>query len=216
MYKDAAIVVFVISDLHFANLVKHGYKMTKDFAAITKLDKTGYEILEINGQEPISEYARILGVSKDDYLKDPEKYSLSRPFGLMLADGHAYIKEALPNSDKKTMHSTFRLNENSMMNILEFDEVATINTIKDAMQDISKDNKGRKPAMAFFNSCSGRRPLLKDIETKSAKALSKKYSKLPYFGFYSFGEIGSTKSTSPQTHSQTVTSLVIFEDLLSD
>lgn len=216
IYKDAAVVVFVICNLHFTTLVAHGYKSTKDFAAITKLDKTGYEILEINGKEPISEYARILGVSKQQYLKDPSKYSFSRPFGLVQADGTTYVKEALPNKDGRTLHSNFQLHPNSIMNILQFDEKDTLQTLKNSMDKMVAEKKGKHPALAFFCSCSGRRPLVKDIERKDVYNLKKKYPKLPFFGFYSFGEVGSTKLTSAQSHSQTITSLVIYNELLSE
>lgn len=216
MHKDAAIVVFAVCNLHFTTLVAHGYKSTKDFAAITKLDKTGYEILEINGKEPIAEYARILGVSKSEYLKDPSKYTFSRPFGLVQADGTTYVKEALPNADKRTLHSNFQLHPNSIMNILQFDQKNTLETLKNSVDEMLKDKKGKKPALALFCSCSGRRPLAKDIEKKDLNNLRRKYVTLPFFGFYSFGEVGSTKLTSAQSHSQTITSLVIYDELLSE
>ena len=216
MYKDAAIVVFVVCDLHFTTLVQHGYVSSKDFAAITKLDKTGYEILEINGKEPVVEYTRLLGVSRQEYFKDPSKYTFSRPFGLVQADGTTYVKEALPNKDGKTLHSNFQLHPNSIMNILKFDKKNTLETLKLSVDEMLKDKRGKTPALAFFCSCSGRRPLVKYIEKKDLANLKKKYPKLPFFGFYSFGEVGSTKSTSAQSHSQTITSLVIYDELLSE
>lgn len=216
MYKNAAVVVFVVCNLHFTTLVAHGYKSTKDFAAITKLDKTGYEILEINGKEPIAEYARLLGVSKEVYLKDPSKYTFSRPFGLVQADGATYVKEALPNPNKKTLHSNFELHPNSVMNILEFDKKDTLETLKNSVDLMLKEKTGKHPALALFCSCSGRRPLAKNIEKKDLNNLKKKYPNLPFFGFYSFGEVGSTRSTSAQSHSQTITSLVIYDELLSE
>jgi len=216
VYKDAAIVVFVVCNLHFTTLVQHGYVSTKDFAAITKLDKTGYEILEINGKEPVAEYTRLLGASRQEYFKNPSKYTFSRPFGLVQADGTTYVKEALPNTDKKTLHSNFQLHPNSIMNILQFDKRNTLETLKNSVDEMLKDKKGKSPALALFCSCSGRRPLAKDIERKDLANLRKKYPKLPFFGFYSFGEVGSTKLTSAQSHSQTVTSLVIYNELLTE
>src|SRR3989338_33558 len=67
VFQDAAIVTFVISNLYFENNVKHGYLTTENFAAVTKLDKTGYEILEINGKEAVAEYCRLTGISKETY-----------------------------------------------------------------------------------------------------------------------------------------------------
>jgi hypothetical protein len=216
MFQDAAIVVFVVCNLHFTNLVLHGYVPTSDFVAVTKLDKTGYEILELNRNEPVNEYAKILDISKEEYLADPSKYSLSRPFGLLQVDGSTFIKEALPNQDGKTLHSTFKLHENAVLNILKFDESKTIGTLRDSVQNLMEDKKGKPPAVALFCSCSGRRPLIKGIESKDTSELKKKYGKLPFFGFYSFGEVGSTKTTSAHSHSQTVTSLLLFDSLLTE
>lgn len=216
MYKDAAIVIFVVCNLHFTAIVSHGYFATKDFAAITRLDKSGYEILEINRNEPIKEYARLLGVSKAKYLKEQSKYSLSRPFGLLEADGTTFVKEALPNPDKRTMHSTFRLHPSSIMNILDFDKKRTLETLKNSVEEMVKEKTSKHPALAMFCSCSGRRPLAKNIETIDINNLKKKYPKLPFFGFYSFSEIGSSKSSSAQCNSQTVTSLMIFNELLTE
>ncbi len=216
IYENAAIVVFVVCNLHFSTLVAHGYYATKDFAAITKIDKSGYEILEINGKEPINEYAHLLGVSKEKYLKDQSKFSLSRPFGLLQADGTTFVKEALPNPDNKTMHSTFKLHQNSIMNILNFNNKRTLETLKNSVDEMLREKKGKHSVLALFCACSGRRPLAKDIEKKDLANLKKKYKSLPVFGFYSFSEVGSSKSSSAQCHSQTVTSLMIYNELLTE
>ncbi|HSU72381.1 MAG TPA: FIST N-terminal domain-containing protein [Candidatus Binatia bacterium] len=210
--RDAAVLVFVVSDLLFYTQVKHGYDASKQFAAITKLDKSGYDILELNGKEPIAEIARLLGMSKQAYLKKAEDLGLRRPFGLVQVDGTAYVKEALPNPDKKTLHSTFHLYPNSILNILEFNKKKTLNTIKSCLNEGAVAQKA-KPALGLFCVCSGRRPLLKNIEQQE---LSTAGRSVPLFGFYSFSEVGSTQKTSAQSHSQTVTSLLLYDKLLSD
>jgi len=215
LYHNAAIVVFAICNLHFTNLVEHGYKLTKDFATITKVDKSGYEILEINGKEPIEEYARLLGVSKKEYLRGPSNYSFSRPFSVVTEDGTTIIKEAIPNPDNKTLHANFKLYPNAIVNITNIDKKETLETCKLSIDNMLKDKKGKKPAIAMFCSCSGRRPLAKNLEKIDLHNLRKKYPNLPFFGFYSFSEVGSTKTLSAQSHSQTVTSLIIFDELLS-
>jgi len=215
VYRDSAILVFVVSDLVFYTQVKHGYDASKLFAAVTKLDKSGYDILELNGREPIAEVARLLGMRKKEYLKKAEDLSLRRPLGLVQVEGTAYVKEALPNPDGKTLHSTFKLYPNSILNVLEFNKEKTLNTIKTCLTEAIAEQHGTKPALGLFCVCSGRRPLIKNIESKELNA-AKKFRKIPLFGFYSFSEVGSTKKTSAQSHSQTVTSLLIYDKLLSD
>ncbi len=214
-YKDAAVVVFVISNLSFATIVEHGYVPSNDYAALTKVDKTGYEILEINGKEPVEEYARLLGISKEEYLKDPSKHSLTRPFGLVDIHGQVFIREALPNPDSKTLHSTFKVYANSVLNITKHDEKRTFTTVRNILED-SIGNKEKKVAVSIFCNCSGRRPLLNGKENDVVKIAQEKFKSVPMFGFYSFGEIGSTATTSALAHSQTVTALVIFDELLTE
>ena len=208
MFQDAAIVTFVISNLYFENNVKHGYLTTENFAAVTKLDKTGYEILEINGKEAVAEYCRLTGISKETYLKDPFKYSLVRPFGLISLEGNAYIKEALPNPDGKSFHSTLMCYKNTIMNILKYDEKKHKTTIT----EIINESKKGKISVALFCNCSTRRLIHKD-EGGIINRLVKS-SKVPFFGMYNFSEIGSTKTSSAQVHGETVTSLTIYDQLL--
>ncbi|MFA6035574.1 MAG: FIST N-terminal domain-containing protein [Candidatus Micrarchaeia archaeon] len=216
LYTDAAIVVFVVCNLYFATFLEHGYTQTNNYASITKLDKTGYEILEINGKEPVAEYARLLGISKKAYLQDPSKWSLTRPFGLVGIDGNTYVKEALPNADSKTLHSTFKLYPNCVMNILDYDKKLTFTTISHLLEECSKIKNDSQIKLALICSCSGRRPLLDGKENSVVKDAMKHFSQTLLFGFDSFGEIGSTYVTSPQCHSQTVTALVLWDSLLTE
>lgn len=214
LYTDAAIVVFAISDLKFATTVEHGYLSTNDFAAVTKLDAKGYTIKELNGREPVAEYARLLGISKTEYLKDPSAHSFNRPFGLVQGDGTTFIKEAMPSKNKKYLESNFHLHKNSILNVLKFNRKETLGTLPRIIKHSTR--KPQHIAVALFCSCSGRRPLIKNIESKEVDLLKKNYPQLPFFGFYSFGEVGSTKSSSANSHSQTITALIIFDQLLTE
>jgi hypothetical protein len=211
--SNAGVVVFVICNLFFLTNVRHGYLTTDKFAAITKLDKSGYEILEINGHEPVAEYCKLVGIKKQDYLKDPFKYSLKNPFGLITLEGNTYVKEALPNPDNKTFHSTLKLSKNYVMNILRYDEKSHFKTMLDILKEASK-NEGRM-ALTLFCNCSTRRLLMKDnVIDKIRRDIKSKFKTLLFFGFYAFSEIGSTAISSAQVHGETVTSLVIFDKLL--
>ncbi len=212
LMENAGVVIFVICNLLFLTKVKHGYVTTDKFAAITKLDKAGYEILEINGDGPITEYCKLINVRKEEYLKDPFKYSLENPFGMITLEGDTYIKEAMPNQDNKTFHSTLKLRKNYVMNILKYDEKNHFKTMFDTLNEASK-NKGRI-ALGLFCNCSTRRLLMREADNKIIKDIKTKFKTLPFFGFYAFSEIGSTPTSSAQVHGETVTSLIIFDKLL--
>jgi len=215
-YKNAGIVVFVISSLYFEIDVQHGYLTTKDFVAVTKLDKTGFEILELNGKEPVAEYCRIVGASKEEYLKNPENYSLTRPLGLTALDGSTYIKEAFPNPDGKTLHCTYELKENMVLNVLKFNKESLFNTMSEIILDSKKNNKGKKIIMVLFCNCCSRRLLMEGEESKANQLVLKKHKDVPFFGCYAFSEIGSTKTNMAQVYGETVTALILYDNLLTE
>jgi hypothetical protein len=216
MYSNAGVVVFTICNTHFEINVTHGYTTTSDFVVVTKIDKTGFEILELNGKEPISEYCRILGIDKKNYLKEPENYSLPRPFGLIALDGKSYIKVAFPNPDNKTLHCTHKLNQNSVMNVLQSHKEGLVSTMTKIIEDSLRHNHGHSVAISLFCNCCSRRLLMKGEEAKASQILNAKHKKVPYFGCYAFSEIGSTKTNIAQVHGETVTSLIIFNELLTE
>ncbi len=211
LYRNAAIVVFAISDLYFEIHSEHGYDMTKRFALVTKLGDNGYEIQELNHHEPCKEMARLLGLSKSEYLKNFGDYMFREPFGIVKEEGRSTIKEVLPHPNQKSLQSNFKLQENAVLNVLKFNERKTLHTMDNIFK---KTSKNHDIALGLFCVCSGRRPLIKNIETKEVYRLQK--HKLPFFGFFSFGEIGSTESTPAESHSQTVTALIINNTLLTE
>ena len=71
VYRNAAVVVFVISNLYFSYSLQHGYRKSDAMGLITKMDKTGHIIQEINKRPAVEEYARMLGIPKEELIKNP-------------------------------------------------------------------------------------------------------------------------------------------------
>jgi hypothetical protein len=209
--KNSAVVVFCVSNLHFEVDVNHSYQITDQFARITKLDKTGNEILEINYKEPIQEYCRLIGVPKKKYLKDPSYYSLTRPFGIATWDGKTFVKEALPNEDGKTFHSTLRTSHDMIINIMKHDEKKLRENLKDLLVEAKK--KG-PVGLAMVASCSTRRYLLGDNVVEKHKLATKHAKNVPFFGSFVFSEIGATKTSRTAVHGESITSLIFYDKLL--
>lgn len=209
--EDSAVIAFCVSDLPFEVKVHHAYDLSESFARITKVDKTGYEILEINGKEPISEYCRLIGIKKDKYLKGPEEFSLTRPFGLISMDGNTYVKEALPNKDGKTFHSTEKTMENTIVNIMKHNP----DKHKVNYPQLFKEAFKNGPVGAVLSvNCATRRFLMgDDAFKKEMKATIKASKKVPFFGGFVFSEIGSTNSQKGNVHGESITSLVIYDKL---
>lgn len=97
------------------------------------------------------------------------------------------------------------------MNILQYDK---INYSKPMLEILNDSIKKDKPAVTLFCNCSTRRLLVKDGEKKIQEKIKSTYKNLNLFGFYSFGEFGSDQTSSAQLHSETVTALTIYDQLL--
>ncbi len=214
VYTDAGVVLFINSNVYFEVGIEHSYNTTSDYAAITKIDKNGNDILELNGKEPVAEYCRITNISKKKYLEDPFAFSLKRPFGSIALDGSSYIREALPNPDGKTLHSTYKLKKNMILNILKHDQKSLYTKMSDVIDESLKENKKRKMAVALFTNCSSRRLLMNFHEEKANKIVVDRHKDIPFFGCYSFGEIGSSKTSAGRLNGETITTLIFYDNLL--
>jgi hypothetical protein len=217
LYYDAGVTVFVVSNLYFAYTLVHGYARSSKVALITKLDQSGHNIEEIDGKPAVEQYSALLGVSKEEFLKNPYAYTLPRPLGLIDPTGSLFIKEAVPNPDGMTMYCLCKLAEDSAVNIVDFDKEKTVNAISQAIQDadLNKEQADQK-AIGLCFSCCGRKAMLgKEVDSEIA-AVKSKFPNLPFFGFHSFGEIGAKPNKPSQTVNQSVSVLLIFDRLLTE
>ena len=167
----------------------------------------------MNNKEPVKEYSRLLKIDKEEFLKDPSEYSFTSPLALVGNNSETFIKELLVDKNNRHLISAYVLKENSIMNVLKYDEKKTFNTIHDSLKKI---NEVGKPAITIFSSCCSRRLVLKDKESKEINDVINKFKKNNFFGFFSFSEIGSTKTSQAQVHSFTVTNLTIYDKLLTE
>ena len=53
-------------------------------------------------------------------------------------------------------------------------------------------------------------------EDYANKLVLKKHKDVPFFGCYSFAEIGSTKVNMAQVYGETVTALILYDNLLTE
>ncbi|MEM4267653.1 MAG: FIST N-terminal domain-containing protein [Candidatus Woesearchaeota archaeon] len=217
VYYNSGIAVFVVSNLYFSYTLLHGYTKTDKVALLTKLDQTGHLIKEINGRSAVDEYSRLLGVSKDEFLKNPFFYTLSRPIGLIDPTGTLYIKEAVPSSDGETMYSLCKLLENSAINIVNYSPQATLTTIVDSISEgVLLNNFSGEIGFALIFSCCGRKALLGTDVSSEINEVTKKFVDLPFCGFHSFGEIGARPNRPSQAVNQSVSTLIVFDRLLTE
>ena len=212
VYSDAAVVVFIVSDLYFSYGLEHGYKQTNKLVMITEVSAEGKIINELNGKPPVDEYCKMIGINKKEFAKNPWKYTLTYPLAYTDEFGNTYIKTIGPNPDGRTLYTLAKFIKGSIANILYMDKKNVINAMKDSVFKLDK-NTGKLGFVLLF-SCSARRIVLgKDI-TKPIEEFKKEFKNVPFFGFYTFGEIGAKKNRAPQYNNQTVTSLIVYDMLM--
>lgn len=210
---DGGIVIFVSSSLEFSYALEHGYKETNVGGLINKV-KDGHILEEINGKPAIDEYCRIIGVPKEEFVKDPYKYTLSKSLALVDMQGNTYIRAMGATPDGKFLFSQAKIPQRVAFTVVDFDHSNVVSAISKAFKTANpkKNNIG----FALVSSCSARRALLgKDIKNE-VSVVSKNHGKFPFIGFYTFGEIGSNLEIPSQLNEQTVTLLVIYDKLLSE
>ncbi len=191
IYSKASIVAFVVSDLYFSYGIEHGYKKTDRIALLSKVSNNGRVIEEINGKPAVEEYCRLIGVTPTDFNKKPFEYTLTNPIAALDTDGSTYIKTTGPNPDGKTLYSLTKIMENSVANILSFDEESVLNALSDVTIKAGTEHNEKDIALILIFSCSARRVVLGDKVQKTIDIFKSKHGDIPIFGMYSFGEFGS-------------------------
>ncbi len=210
---DGGIVVFVSSSLEFSYALEHGYKVTNKSGLINKVTD-GHIVEEINGNPAIDEYCSLIDIPKEEFVKDPYKYTLTKSIALIDMQGNTYIRAMGATPDGKHLFSQAKIPERVAFNIVDFDQK---NVVSAASKAIKKANpKKANIAFALVSSCSARRAILgKDIKSEISM-IPKDNGKFPFMGFYTFGEIGSNLEIPSQLNEQTVTALVVYDKLLSE
>lgn len=214
--EHAALTVFVVSNLYFGLNVDHGYVNASRIGLVTKMDKTGHYILEINGKPAMDEYARLLGIDKEEVIKDPFKYTFEHPIGVIKDNDHLYIKEWMPVDDKKSIRVLNKIRENSVISIVDTDIKKTTQTLYYCTTEIDHYIKAKNPALVLIFNCVGRLPLLNDAVKEELKEVTRKYRGVDMVGFHTFGEIGAKHDSPAETVNQSAALIVLYDQLLTE
>ncbi|MEK6974661.1 MAG: FIST N-terminal domain-containing protein [Nanoarchaeota archaeon] len=215
LLKDGGIAVFVVSSLYFSHALEHGYKETDIVAMITKVDKSGHIVEQINGKPSVDEYCRLVKIKKEDFLKNPYKYTLTKSLAVIDSGGQNYIKAMGTTPDGKYLFSQAKLPPKVAVTLVNFDKKKVIEAATSAVSNANRAVSNQNIAFVWISSCSARRAVL-GIETKKeALGIMNAFKNVPFFGFYTFGEIGSNKARTCQLNEQTITLLTVYDRLLT-
>lgn len=214
--KSGAVTCFVVSELYFSYGLDHGFKKTSRISQITEISNRGRTIEELDGKPAVPRYSEILDIDKEELLENVGDYTMRNPISVFDISQNIYPKVALlSNTDKDHLDGSFKYSEGQSVMIAEFDKDKTVNALKSSI-DNSLDEREFDPALALFSTCGIRRVLLqKDID-KSVERVQEEYPDLPFFGFYTAGEIGGHRNEPSQYNNITAVNLVISDKLQTE
>jgi len=216
-YKDGAIVCFVISDLYFSFELSHGYIPTEKNGVITKVSMYGRTIEEINNKPAIDEYCRLIGIEKNEFLKNPFFYTIITPICTLDHTGNIYPRVSPPFTsapDEKRLTGSIKLLENTSFVIGKYDEEKTVNSTYNAINEAKKEHEDKNIVLVLNFNCCVRRFLMKEkVKNEIENALNIMPKNSILFGMTTTGEIGLKKNQRARYNNITSTCLIIFDKL---
>ena len=217
-YDEAIIVIAVFSNLYFASGLAHGFKPTKHAYFITDSGKSfgSYYVRKINGINAVDAYARDLKISAYDTKIPPVEWcktSFRHPFGFIDPSGESWIR--IPGSTMMgRLWFSMEMKQGIDYTLMNATDNDLLNATKEAAQKAVSRIKGKKPAIAIIFSCGTRNLYLGKKISKEIDIFKKYFKGVPIIGFYTFGEFGGTTGYKMGTHNESITLLVITNDLM--
>ncbi|MFP4115659.1 MAG: FIST N-terminal domain-containing protein [Candidatus Aenigmatarchaeota archaeon] len=214
--KSGAVVAFVVSELYFSYGLEHGFEKTTDMTLITEVGRQGRVIKELDNKPALSRYSEVIDVDKEDLLDDIGKYTMQRPVSVFDTSQNIYPKVALLNpQNKEFLQGSFKYGEGQSVMISSFNAEKTVNALKKSINNAVED-RNFDPALVLFSTCGIRRILLEEDVEKAIDKVKQSYPEVPFFGFYTAGEIGGRRNQPAQYNNITATNLVISDKLQTE
>lgn len=196
-------------DFSSSVVINHGWEPIGLEMKVTKSQQN--LIQEIDGRPAIEIYEKYLGRKKEDILK-PEFFSskdmgLLYPLGLILENPKRIIaRQIMAATPKGELFALTPISEGSVVRIIQ----AQANKMPQIAKELTKDAltklEGKPPQVAFLISCATREMFMIPDQAKESRAVVKAIGKkVPLFGFWSAGEIGSKKEEKDwYSHHETI------------
>ena len=198
VFTDAMPILLVDGKLEIAVNIARGPLPHGDFYKVDKLE--GNKVYSIDGVTALEFYERFLGEYTEEveisffplavYGDNEQHFVLRDPVDVNRADGSV----------------TFlgRLEDPCRVRLTQVTRAETLKSADRGVDYISKRFNDRKPDLVFLFSCTSRRHVLGSRTSEEFRGFTQENQKIPYFGFYCYGEISPFKTGEPvQFHSDT-------------
>lgn len=183
---NGGVVVFVKTQKQFVIEKENIFKPSGKKVNLTKVDTVSRTLIEINHRPATLEYSKVVGIDETKI----EEASLMHPLGRMFGN-NIFISSIASENSNKTLQMYSRVMQNTMVDIMEVDDVERI--IDETCANVKSSIE--HPGFVFFINC-----ILRTLQFESSKKcdyLVKTYERyFPTFcGFSSYGEqIGKVNS----------------------
>jgi len=222
VYEDAFIVMALLSDLKLGYNMEHGFEPTGQVAFVSKMDKQGFVVKELNGKPAIDVLAEWLDKPKEELsrmvkLKGGAEIAnitlIAQTFPLAIKNGEKFVLRVPLYFDKSGgLVFGAKIPKNSVLYLMKGSRKSVIQAAPKCIDTALSEYKIKKPAFSLVFDCSLREMLLGKDTAKEVRLIKQKL-KSPFVGFYTYGEHSVPKGGTANSHNQTITSLTISEEL---
>ena len=215
-YKDACIVVALMSDLKLAFSIRHGLTPTKKQALVTKAE--GNTVFTLSGKPAAKVYAKMLGFSMPELKKKLFDVVIQWPFGITDPLGQYWIKTPFQINPDNSLTFLNKVPQNSLLVFMYSNPKTSLAATETAIADI-KEKLGGSPALVLAFDCGSRPRMLQNNgcpPDAEHKIFRKELPDSHIIGAYTHGEQALIPSGTIGQHNQTIVLLGIANELISE
>ena len=213
-FKDACIVVSMLSDLKLAFSVKHGLVPTRKQALVSKA--VGNRVFTLSGKPAAKAYAKMLGLSMPELKRDLFDIVIRKPFGIADPLGHYWIKTPFHINAGYSLDFLNKVPQNALAVLMNSNAEGILGATKSALADLKEKLGVRIPVVILFDC--GSRPRALRVEGKPPNSeeeiLKKELPGSKIIGFYTHGEQALIPSGTVGQHNQTIIAIGISNELI--
>ncbi|VVC03637.1 FIST N domain protein [Candidatus Burarchaeum australiense] len=215
-YKDACVVVALMSDLKLAFSVKHGLTPTKKQALVTKAQ--GNTVFTLSGKPAAKVYAKMLGLSMPELKKKLFDVVIQWPFGIADPLGQYWIKTPFQINKDYSLTFLNKVPQNSLLVFMYSNPKTGLAATEAAIAEV-KEKLGTDPALLLVFDCGSRPRMLQNNGCPPGAEHEIFKKELPgsrIIGAYTHGEQALIPSGTIGQHNQTIVMLGIANELIGE
>jgi len=213
---DSMALLAINSDLKIGFGYSHGYKPTEKKAVVTKTE--GRFVHEINNKPALNEYAKLIGVSKDELKKNWANYNVKYPLAVIEFNQSNLLMKYATSMEGDSLNFAADVPQDATIVLMQCDKKSIVEASKEAVKGAMKDSGSKKVAGAIIFDCICRGMTIGDDGAQKQVKLMKNELKAPFVGFETYGEEGyfGLKYGATVHHNETMMVIVFGKETIAE